>query len=801
MANHCRADYTRAETSDGTTNIPLLSEDSMDDDQHLIGKGDTALVFTHGGEGEHKVRFSATSTSSSAVGSNILWRKKTTVLVAIIVVLTIICVILLALLTRRGGKCMSKPGVQNGKEPSAKPCSKTKQTACVTEGCINAAYHIFHSMNRSVDPCENFYEYACGGWVENNPIPESKSFWGVYSVLEEDNERIVKQLLTGSSLTSEATQKAKTFYDACMDESTINKVGSQPLLDIINGLGGWNVTQVWNETQFDFAKLLQKVHKIYSVSAFFTTEVDADDKNSSKNAIKVDQDGLSLSRIYYLKNMSDPKLVAYLKYMTTVGVLLGGRDRNETERQMRDVLEFEMKLAKIFVPNVNRSQIDEMYNKTSIAKLEKLCSKIPWLPFFQNHFKDIADIKETEEVVVYAMRYLEVLSPVIENASKVLLNNYMVWRVVSKMAPLLSKKFRDAHQEMIEVLTGSKKSEDLWKRCMGETDGAIGMALGSLFIEKSFEGTSKQQATEMIDAIRASFKKGLPNLDWMDDKTRRAAEDKADAVVDMIGFPDYIKDPQKLKEKYDGLKFDVKTYFQNKRNADHFYLQKNLKTLRKPVDKHKWYMTPSTVNAYYSPSRNQIVFPAGILQAPYYDKKFPKVINFGGIGTVVGHELSHGFDNSGRMYDKRGNYGVPWWTNRSVEQYKARSECMVNQYSDFSYFGKHVSGKITLGENIADNGGLKASYNAYKEWEKKNGPEQPLPLLNMSQDQTFFMAFAQNWCASIRKQAAIVRLDEDPHSPNKFRVLGTVINFPPFANAFNCSLGSKMNPVKKCHIW
>ena len=270
MANHCRADYTRAETSDGTTNIPLLSEDSMDDDQHLIGNRDTALVFTDGGEGEHKVRFSATSTSSSAVGSNILWRKKTTVLVAIIVVLIIICIVLLALLTR-----------------IPKPCSKTKQTTCVTEGCVNAAYHIFHSMNRSVNPCENFYEYACGGWVENNPIPESKSFWGVYSVLEEKNERIVKQLLTGSSLTSEATQKAKTFYDACMDESTINKVGSKPLLDIINRLGGWNVTQDWNKTQFDFAKLLQKVHSIYSVSAFFTTDVEADDKNSSKNAIKV----------------------------------------------------------------------------------------------------------------------------------------------------------------------------------------------------------------------------------------------------------------------------------------------------------------------------------------------------------------------------------------------------------------------------------------------------------------------------------------------------------------------------------
>lgn len=277
MANHCRADYTRAETSDGTTNVPLLSEDSMDDDRHLIENRDTTLVFTDGREDENKVRFSATSSSSSAVGSNILWKKKTTVLVAIIVVITIICIILLALLTRRSGKCVSKP--------SAKPCSK--QTTCVNEGCINAAYHIFHSMNRSVHPCENFYEYACGGWVENNPIPESKSFWGVYSVLEEENERIVKQLLTGSSLTSEATQKAKTFYDACMDESTINKVGSQPLLDIITRLGGWNVTQDWNKSQFDFAKLLQKVHSIYSVSAFFNTDVEADDKNSSKNAIKV----------------------------------------------------------------------------------------------------------------------------------------------------------------------------------------------------------------------------------------------------------------------------------------------------------------------------------------------------------------------------------------------------------------------------------------------------------------------------------------------------------------------------------
>lgn len=813
MAAHSRADYTRAETSDTTTNVPLLSEDAMEDDTHLIANTDPVLVLTDGDEDRHEVRFSVSSSGAGSLIQSPCKLTKTTILVAVIVVLLIICIVLSALLMQRsGGKCISDTGRQNGK--GSCPGTKQNKTAiptpsnanvCVTEGCINAAYHIFHSMNRSVNPCENFYEYACGGWVQNHPIPESKSFWGVYSVLSEENERIVKQLLTNSVLSSKATKKAKTFYNACMDEATINKIGSKPLLDIIKDLGGWNMSsksQAWNVDNFNFKHLLETVHKKYSVSAFFYTSVDADDKNSSKNIIKIDQGGLTLTRIYYLKNISDPKLVAYLKYMTTVGVLLGGKE-DEVRAQMKDVLQFEMQLAKIFVPNENRSQIDEMYNKTNIAKLQKLCPEIPWLAFYQNQFKNIPKtaIQETEEVVVYATRYLEVLSPVIANASNTLLNNYMVWRVVSSMAPLLSKEFRDAHEELIKVLTGSKKAEDLWKRCIGETDDAIGMALGSLFIEKAFEGTSKQQATEMIDAIRASFKKGLPKLDWMDDKTRRAAEDKADAVVDMIGFPDYIKNPQELDKKYDGLEFNVKEYFKNKRNSGDFHLLKNLKTLREPVDKHKWYMTPATVNAYYSPSRNQIVFPAGILQAPYYDKKFPKVVNFGGIGSVVGHELSHGFDNSGRMYDKNGNYGVPWWTNRSVQAYKSRSECMINQYSQFSYFGKHVSGKITLGENIADNGGLKAAFNAYREWEQKNGAEPALPLLNMTSEQTFFMAFAQNWCASIRKQTAIVRLDDDPHSPNKFRVLGTVANFQAFADAFKCPTASKMNPTKKCHIW
>lgn len=527
MAAYSRSDYTRAETNDETTNVPLLSDDLLDDG-NLVGQPqDSRLIVANDVEDRQEVRF-VVSKGLGRSGICFPFKiTKTVVLLVIIVILMIICAVLSALLTR-------------------KSVTQRTDNVCVTEGCIDASHYIFHSIDFSVDPCDDFYQYACGGWMKKNPIPESKSFWAKYTVLQEQNDRLVRQKLIKTKNVTGAVKKAKAFYDACMDESTINTIGSKPLLKIIADLGGWNIASTnWNETKFSLQEMLTAVQRNYSVAAFFSMGVDADDKNSSRNIIKVDQSGLTLPRTLYLSNLTNPKLMAYLKYMTTVGSLLGGQDSNFTREQMKEVLKFEMKLAKIFVPPENRSEIDEIYNKTTIRKLKKLCDKIPWLQFFKGQFEGITEITETEELVIYATRYLEALSPVINNASNTLLNNYMMWRVVAKHAPLLSEEFRDADEELTKVLTGAKKSEDLWKRCMGEADRAIGMALGALFIEEAFEGSSKELATDMVDRIRASFKKGFPDLTWMDDKTRKAAEDKADAVADKIGFPDYIKNPKK----------------------------------------------------------------------------------------------------------------------------------------------------------------------------------------------------------------------------------------------------------------
>ncbi|XP_024911016.1 endothelin-converting enzyme 2b, partial [Cynoglossus semilaevis] len=434
--------------------------------------------------------------------------------------------------------------------------------------------------------------------------------------------------------------------------------------------------------------------------------------------------------------------------------------------------------------------------------VQLLAPAVDWLDFLLSSLSPL-ELNDTEAVVLYAKEYLQQVSDLINKTDRSLLNNYMMWTLVQKSVASLDQRFENAQDKLLESLLGTKKQKSCtprWQTCIVNTDDTLGFALGALFVKATFDKHSKDVAEEMINEIRSEFKKSLDKLSWMDDQTRQAAKDKADAIYDMIGFPEFILDPKELDDVYDGYDVSDDSFFQNMLNFYNFSARVMADQLRKSPNKDQWSMTPPTVNAYYMPTKNGIVFPAGILQAPFYAHNHPKVLNFGGIGVVMGHELTHAFDDQGREYDKEGNLR-PWWQNTSVEAFRLRTECMVDQYSNYTVNGEHVNGKQTLGENIADNGGLKAAYHAYQSWVKKNGEEKRLPAVNLTSDQLFFVGFAQVWCSVRTPESAHESLVTDTHSPPRFRVIGTLANSPEFSLHFNCPTRTPMNPGRRCEVW
>ncbi|KAK9881775.1 hypothetical protein WA026_017293 [Henosepilachna vigintioctopunctata] len=681
--------------------------------------------------------------------------------------------------------------------------SSSKRQVCLTEECVRTAASLLSAMDHSVDPCKNFFQYACGTWNKKHLIPEDRSSISTFEVMADQLQLILKEVLEKpiNLEDNDATRKAKIFYSSCIDIYQIRKSGDALLRKVLRSLGGWPVaSHNWIPPESGLEVLLGKIRGIYNEAILIEQWVGPDDKNSSANIIQIDQLQLALpSRDYYLKPVSRGDLDAYHTYMTNIAVVLGSNQSTAAD-ELRDVLDLEIALANASLPEADRHDTSEIYKKLKVGELQLLVPQIDWLKYLNSFLG--TTITSEEPIVVYGLSYFVELGKILENTNTRTIHNYIFWRFVMSLSSHMIGDYQKERVEFRKILQGVQSERHRWSQCVDWTNKKLGLAVGALFVRDNFNHESKETALVMIHTIREAFNELLSHNDWMDDETRAVAKEKANAMNERIGYPKIITNKMKLIEEYASLNITKHNFMQNILNVLKFDADQNLSKLRQPVDKDKWSTEPAVVNAFYNPNKNDIVFPAGILQPLFYSQHFPKSLNYGGIGVVIGHEITHGFDDKGRQFDKDGNM-MQWWNNATIKAFRERTQCIIDQYSRYKIdeIGLYIDGRMTQGENIADNGGLKQSFRAYRKWVSQHGEEPDLPGMNLTHNQLFFLNYAQIWCGSMRPEDALTKIRSSVHSPGPIRVLGPLSNSKDFAEAYNCPLGSPMNPTNKCSVW
>ncbi|XP_008300544.1 endothelin-converting enzyme-like 1 isoform X1 [Stegastes partitus] len=765
---------------------------------HLGGSLDRHVGRGRGGTWSNGRNRDLSSTSSS--GGLPRWSRREICLLSALVFAAGMCVILGSMLAL---KYISLDAQQ---DPQCRQDCQRKRSL------LRAARFVQANIDPTIQPCQDFYSFACGGWLRRHGIPEDKLSYGIITAIGEHNEEKLQRLLLEPIRRhgpNSAERKVKEFYRSCINIKEIDKLGSSPMTEVLDSCGGWDLVGAppgaagW-ETEGapqrpDFNELLYRTQGVYSTAVFFSLTVNVDDKNSSRNAIRIDQEGLTLpERSLYLGQDEDSVkiLAAYKALMERLLSMLGALNPTENSKE---IIELETRLANITVSEYDdqRKDISTMYNRITLRQLQRIAPSLHWKRLLDRIFND--SFLEDEEIVVLATDYIQKVSDIIKTTSKRVLHNYMLWRIVAALSEHLTTAFRSTIHEFSREIDGTEQQLELGRLCLTQANKHFGMALGALFVQQHFSSQSKAKVQELVEDIKHSLDLRLHELDWMDEATKDAARAKLKHMMVMTGYPDFLLKPELIDQEY-GFDVDEKTYFKNILNSIKFNIKLSVKKIHEEVDKTAWLLPPQALNAYYLPNKNQMVFPAGILQPTLYNPEFPQSLNYGGIGAIIGHELTHGYDDWGGQYDRHGNL-KQWWTEESYRKFQRKAECIVKLYDNFTVYNQKVNGRLTLGENIADMGGLKLSYYAYQKWVREHGPERPLPGLKYTHEQLLFIAFAQNWCMKRRSQSIYLQLLTDKHAPEHYRVIGSVSQFDEFARVFHCPKGSPMNPVDKCSVW
>ena len=640
------------------------------------------------------------------------------------------------------------------------------------------------AMDLKADPCVDFYQYACGSWLANNPIPPDQSSWGRFNELHERSQRMLREILEKSSAQASRSpleQKIGDYYATCMDEQAINSKGTEPLTPYLRPIAAIK----------DKKGLTEQIIKLHmsGIYPLFTVGSTQDMKNATEVIAYVDQGGIGLpERDYYFKD--DAKSVdlrkQYVAHIQRMFELLGEKP-DVAAAKAKTVMAVETALAKGSLDVTSRRDPEKIYHRMPVKELVSLTPSFSW----ERYLGAIgADVKTINVAVPDFFKQLEAQ---INGVSLEDWKTYLTWHVVHGAAPMLPTTFVNENFSFYgKALTGAKELRPRWKRCVQYTDTDLGEALGQKYVEQTFGEQGKERMLVMVRALDKALERDIQQLDWMTPATKKRALEKLHTITNKIGFPEKWRD-------YSALEIKKGDAIGNSFRSNTFEFKRQIAKIGKPVDKKEWFMTPPTVNAYYDPQNNNINFPAGILQPPFFDSKMDEAVNFGGIGAVIGHELTHGFDDEGGRFDAKGNLDN-WWTEADAKAFEERTNCVLKQYSEYPATPDlKLNGKLTLGENVADNGGLRIAHMALMDM-LAGKPQEKID--GFTPEQRIFLGWGQIWCTNHTEQSLRLRTQTDPHSPEQWRVNGTVSNMPEFQKAFGCNTGQPMvRGERACRVW